>query len=90
MPVVNALGAANVQFRLADEEGLAGALEGRPGVLVVESRGMLTEEQRGVVDGYVATGGSVVETTGDAGWLGKVREGIGSPSVTVVGPTSRR
>lgn len=85
-----ALTAANVQYLVVSEEGLASSLaaKDRP-VLVVESMAILSPEQQRTVDAY-EKGGARLVVADEQDWLAKVQAAFKAPSLRIEGPSTVR
>lgn len=85
-----ALTAANVQYRVVAEDGLASALanKDRP-VLVAESMAIFLPEQKQTVEEY-EKGGARLVAADAPDWLAKARAAIKAPSIKIEGPPTVR
>jgi hypothetical protein len=92
MRMAQQLGAANVQFAVACEDDLAGALAEHPGsVLVVESASVLQPAEETAVQRFEACGGQVLHANEDAKWLARLGRMMPQPSVRIrQGPPALR
>lgn len=89
-PIAAALTRANVQYRVISEDDFSlASADGRPSVLVVESRSALNAAEARAVEQFERGGGRIVAADG-AEWLEQLRQAIGRPAIVVGGPPTLR
>jgi hypothetical protein len=88
--IASALTGANLQYKVVGENELSAALQnGRPPVLVVESRSVLTSEQQQTIARFETAGGHVVSAD-QQGWLERLRKNPGPLTDLCRGPKTVR
>jgi hypothetical protein len=83
------LSQANIQYRVISEDDFELSNAGPRTVLLVESLGVLTQQEKAIVEVYENKGGRVV-TAEHSEWLKLLPEAIGTPSIGLQAPPTVR